>query len=324
MSGIIGNSDTLELMQRLISRGREPHSVMICGERGLGKKTLARELAARLLCERQDGTACGVCRHCRLIANGSHPDLVTAEASATGNYKVDDIRALVAETYITPSEGRLRVFLIPDLDRSPQTLTLVQNIMLKVIEEPPEHAVLILTARSKELFLETIISRTLLLTAEEVSPAEAMAELQSRGCEPELAEEAVRRCGGNIGRGLDYCGSEDIRSLSAKAADICRALSERNEYKLLLEINGAPTKRQDHIMLMEYCERLVRDAVRVRTGTESAYLYSQEVCRAMALRYSERKLADIYDIFSDISSRAAANCQIAVLNNALAARLFEV
>jgi DNA polymerase-3 subunit delta' len=321
---MIGNETQLELVERLIARGREPHSVMICGERGTGKKTLARELAARLLCEKQDGKSCGVCRHCRLIKDGAHPDLVTAGASETGNYKLDDIRALVSEAYISPSEGRYRIFLIPDLDRSPQTIQPIQNVMLKVIEEPPDSAVIILTARTRELFLDTIISRTLQLTTCEVSPAAALAELDVRGKDRQTAEEAVRRCGGNIGRCLEYCEDEKMRENADIAADICRDLAASDEYRLLTDINRISGKKQGFIQLMEFSQRLTSDAVRVRAGVGTPYLYSQEICRGLALRYSERRLADIYDIFVECAARANSNCLISTLGNYLAARLSEI
>lgn len=321
---MIGNEASLELVERLIARGREPHSVMICGERGSGKKTLAREVAARLLCEKQDGKSCGVCRHCRLIRDSAHPDLVTAVSSDTGNYKVDDIRALVSEAYVSPSEGRYRIFLIPDLDLSPQTLGQVQNVMLKVIEEPPESAVIILTARTKELFLDTIISRTLSLTTDEVSPAAALAELHERGTDDQTAEESVRRCGGNIGRCIEFCSDESIRETADLAADICRDLADSDEYKLLLDIGRNSGKKQGFIQLMEFSQRLTRDAVRVRAGVEGAYLYSQEVCRALALRYNERRLTEIYDIFVECAARANSNCLISTLGNYLSARLSDV
>lgn len=319
--GLVGNSDQLDLIERLISRSREPHSVMICGERGAGKRTLAAELCARLLCERQDGGSCGVCRQCRLTADGVHPDVVYAKASETGNYKVDDIRALVSEAYISPSEGRYRIFIIPDLDRSTQTLSMVQNIMLKAIEEPPASSVIILTARSKEMFLDTIISRTICFTVGEVSPAAALAELKKRGCDDALAEEAVRRCGGNIGRCLEYCGNEKMRAAAEQAAEICRALAATDEYRLLCAVCSGDGKKSDFIGLCEFLQRLVSDSIRVRTGLGGAFLYSQEVCRTMAAKYSEKRLTEIYDAAADCSARASANCLVGTLGNALAARL---
>lgn len=123
---------------------------MIHGEKGLGKKTLARWIAAALLCERQTGEPCGICRTCRMIADGAHPDVMVAKANSNGNYIVDDsIRPIVAEAPVAPNEARMKVYIIPDLDLSVNTVIQVQNILLKVIEEPPEHTAIILTARGK-------------------------------------------------------------------------------------------------------------------------------------------------------------------------------
>ena len=65
----------------------------------------------------------------------------------------------------------MKVYIIPDLDLSVNTVIQVQNILLKVIEEPPEHTAIILTARSKEIFLPTIISRVLSLGMTSVTEA---------------------------------------------------------------------------------------------------------------------------------------------------------
>ena len=87
----------------------------------------------------------------------------------------------------------MKVYIIPDLDLSVNTVIQVQNILLKVIEEPPEHTAIILTARSKEIFLPTIISRVLSLGMTSVTEAESMACLQEKypATAPALISEAV-------------------------------------------------------------------------------------------------------------------------------------
>ena len=84
---IYGNSEPRRLVSEMIKKKREPHSIMIHGEKGLGKKTLARWIAAALLCERQTGEPCGICRTCRMIADGAHPDVMVAKANSNGYYK---------------------------------------------------------------------------------------------------------------------------------------------------------------------------------------------------------------------------------------------
>ncbi len=313
----------------MISKGREPHSVIICGEKGLGKRTIARYLAAQLLCENGSGTPCGNCRSCRLVERNEHPDIYTAVSSETGNYKVDDIRMIVSDAYISPSEGRYKIYIIPDIDRSPQTSVQLQNILLKTIEEPPASSVLILTARSKEIFLETIISRTVHLNAAEVSPANAMAYLISHGKDRRIAEEAVRRCGGNIGRALFYTEDEEERASAEAALTCCRALAGRDEYIMLKTLSGLGTKKNAFITLTGYMTRIIDDTVKLRTGVGGAksggeFLYSQEVCRELGKTYSLKKLADIYDALTDHAGRAAANCLVQTLQNSLAATLAEI
>ncbi|SDA12477.1 DNA polymerase-3 subunit delta' [Ruminococcus sp. YE71] len=323
MINFIGNETQTELTARLIAADREPHSVIICGEHGLGKRTLAKVLASQLLCERGDGTFCGQCRACRLIEQGQHPDVMTVQSSDTGNYKVEDIRAVVSDAVVSPNEARLKVYIIPDLDRSRQTLIQVQNILLKLIEEPPDHTVMILTARSKETFLATIISRTLHLTVEETEPAQTAAYLAEQGCDPQLSEEAVRRCGGNIGACLDYVSDEKVRKLADIAAAAVQALAENDEYELLKLFTMADQKRDSFIRLMTFMQRAVRDALRIHTGTQTPYVFSQEACKALAAKRSTKRLTAAFDILGDFSGRASANCLTSILVNALTAALIK-
>lgn len=323
MIKLIENQSAVTLTSELIRKGREPHSIMICGEHGLGKRTLARLIASQLLCEKGGGSSCGVCRSCRLIEASQHPDVITLESSETGNYKVENIRAIVSDAVISPNEARFKVYIIPDLDRSVQTLVQVQNILLKLIEEPPDHAVIILTARSKEIFLETIISRTLNLTVEEVTPAAALGYLFGQGHDPQQSEEAVRRCGGNIGGCLEYIADESVRSIAEKAAQAVSALAANDEYELLRVISSGEGRREPFIRLMGFMQRAVRDAVRLRTGAPATYVYSRQACDALGSGSSISRLARVYEILGEYSKRASSNCQVSALNNSLTAKLIE-
>ena len=321
MIRLIENESQTALTSELIRKGREPHSVMICGEHGLGKRTLAKVIASQLLCERGDGTFCGKCRACRLVEEGQHPDVITVESSETGNYKVENIRSIVSDAVLSPNEGRVKVYIIPDLDRSVQTLVQTQNILLKLIEEPPDHTVMILTAKSKEIFLDTIISRTLCLTVEEVTPSAALGYLTENGSDGALSEEAVRRCGGNIGACLEYIEDEKVRAVADRAAEAVSALAAGDEYGLLRILSASEQKRDPFIRLMGFMQRAVRDAVRVRSGAKAVYVFSSSACRALGERKSTSRLSHIYDILGEYSRRASANCQVSALSNALTAEL---
>lgn len=314
------NESNISLLKNLIEKKREPHSIVICGESGLGKKTLAKYIASLLLCE--NGCDCGECRACRLIADNAHPDIITVEASATGNYTADSIREVTSDAYTLPSEGKYKIYLIPDLDRSVQTLTQIQNIMLKLIEEPPDSAVIILTARSKEIFLDTIISRTLILQAQEVSHASAQAFLSEKGIEQGLSEDAFLKCGGNLGGCLDYCENEQTRRLADCAGRLLEALANRDEYHFLCTLSAASLKKDEFMKLLAFMQRAVRDAARIKAKADTPFAFSAGLCRRLSDSFPARELVRVYDRLGEFSGKARGNCVISVLNNALAAALF--
>lgn len=316
------NRSAAELTSSLIAKGREPHSIMICGEKGLGKKLIAKLIAQQLLCENGTGTPCGVCRACRMIEDGAHPDFITAPANALGNYKVDDIRALTADAQISPSEGRYKIYLIPDMDKSVQTLQQIQNTLLKLIEEPPESVVVILTAKSKEIFLDTIISRTLILQAEEVEPAAAQGYLEAHGVDRAMAEEAVRRHGGNIGRCLDYCGDEKLRAAAEYAENAALAIAQRSEYGLLKALAECELKKEALSAVMVYLQRIMRDACRMRAGAPAPRVFSQKVCGALSESFTTARLADIYDTTGEFLRRIAGNGLLSAIPAAYTASIF--
>lgn len=322
MNRLVENTEALSLAASMARSGKEPHSIMICGERGSGKKTLAKAIASLLLCEEGCGVGCGKCRACRLIQKDAHTDVVTLSASETGNYKVEDVRALAADTSSTPNEGRFRVFIIPDLDASVQTLTQIQNCLLKVIEEPPDHAVIILTARSKELFLDTIISRTLQFYTQEVSRSAAVAYLMQNGADRLSAEESYSRCGGNIGRCEEYISNDKIREQAQTALDFMTAVADRDEFNALRILTAADMKRAEFVSLMGFMQRIVRDSCRIRIGKPVSLPFSAQLCKKLSQTCSAAKLTDIYDILCVFSQRADSNCLIQPLVNALTAQLF--
>ncbi len=321
MSELLENKTSIELTARMIRMGHEPHSVIICGERGLGKKTLARHLAKQLLCERGDGVPCNSCRSCRLIDKGVHPDVITAQPSDTGNYRVEDIREIASSAYIAPNESKYKVYIIPDLDASVQTLDKIQNIMLKLIEEPPDSAVIILTARSKEIFLETIISRTLLLEAEPVGFASAQAYLIDKGYDKAIAEEAVRRNGANIGKCLEYAENDELRSIADAALEASAAIASSDEYTLMRVLSVGDYKKDEFITLLSFMQRITRDATRLKAGASTPHPYSSRVCTELGQAYSQRRLVDIYNVLGEHINRAAGNCLVSALVNSLCAGL---
>lgn len=135
-----------------------PHALLIVGPRGAGAGTLARDAVATLMCGAPvDGGPCGACRACRLIASGSHTDLVVISPTGVSNtIKIDQIRTLDAGLALFSVEGGRRIALIERADLMNED---AQNALLKTLEEPPSRTHVILAAAEDSRLMPTIRSR---------------------------------------------------------------------------------------------------------------------------------------------------------------------
>ncbi|MBR1739851.1 MAG: hypothetical protein IJ737_06125 [Ruminococcus sp.] len=322
---IYGNAGTVALTAGMIKKGREPHSVMIHGEKGLGKKAMASFIAAQLMCEEGEGMPCGRCKSCRMIENGTHPDLYFAKPNDKGNYLVEEIREkIVADAPVLPNEGRIKVYVIPDLDRSTITSVQIQNILLKLIEEPPDHAAVIITAASKESFLPTIISRVLCLGAVHVTEQESAEFMQEKYPDKTAAEigDAVRAGRGNIGRCREYIEKGQFYYAAELAAKTAEAFAGGSEYETAMALAGAEGKRgllRDGIYLLS---EIVRDASVLPIGAGELTGCSGSAARKLGAKYTAEECARIYDIIREHVRRIDQNCNAGLTVNSLTAALF--
>ena len=221
------------------------------------------------------------------------------------------------------SEGDIKVYVIPDLDLSVQTTVQVQNILLKLIEEPPDHTALILTARSRETFLSTIISRCVSLAAAPVTMQESGEYLQENYPDRDFTEirEALEAGKGNIGRCRAYMEKEQYYNSVALAKNLAAAYSEGSEYGVLKALAAADGKKallREGVYLFS---EIVRDSCALLTDGEVIG------CDTRAAEALSRKLtlsagAELYDILTAAVRRIDANCSLSLVCNSLCAELF--
>jgi DNA polymerase-3 subunit delta' len=141
------------------------HAVLLAGPAGLGKTTLALDLAAALLCTAEGDRPCRECRGCRLVAGGNHPDLHRlAPEGPGGQIRIGDranpdpgtVRRLISELALLPVEGGARVAVIEQAHRLNDD---AQSALLKTLEEPPSGVTIVLCTDDEERLLPTIRSR---------------------------------------------------------------------------------------------------------------------------------------------------------------------
>lgn len=154
---ISGQEAVVRTLRRAIETDRVSHAYLFSGPRGTGKTSSAKVLAMGLNCQNSDGPTpepCGTCESCRAVVNNSSLDVL--EMDAASNRGIDEIRDLRDRVNLAPASGRSKVYIIDEVH---MLTTEAFNALLKMLEEPPEHAVFILATTEKHRVLPTIISR---------------------------------------------------------------------------------------------------------------------------------------------------------------------
>ncbi|MEX1287063.1 MAG: DNA polymerase III subunit delta' [Acidimicrobiia bacterium] len=192
---VIGHRRVTDLLDR--ERVHPAQSYLFVGPSGVGKATVARIFAAALLCPdawRHDEP----CRSCRRVASGNHPDLAVVEPEGAV-MNVEQVRATILASNLTPVEGRRKVFL---LDEAGVMTDGAANALLKTLEEPSVSTIFLLVAESIEDLPDTIASRCRVVPFSRVATDEVSGALVSLGVDPEPAGEAARIAGGRPGIAL--------------------------------------------------------------------------------------------------------------------------
>ncbi|MEO8801838.1 MAG: DNA polymerase III subunit delta' [Rudaea sp.] len=221
----------VDAWNRIVARrvgGTMPHALLLCGSPGLGKRAFAAALAHALLCELPvgDGTACGQCRACKLIAAGSHPDKIFITFGLRDDGKprteivVDQIRALGSRVAMTAQFGGFQVAQIDPADAMNQA---AGNALLKTLEEPTPATVIILIADQPSRLPATIRSRCQRIDFHLPSAEQGLDWLRAQGVEAKPAQAALEASGGNPGLALAWSRSGGMALREEVVADL-RAL----------------------------------------------------------------------------------------------------
>jgi DNA polymerase-3 subunit delta' len=309
---LLGHQHAEVELRRLFDSGRMPHALLLSGPRGIGKATLAFRLARFVLAQSggegagpalfgDDGSAglaippdSGVFRR---VASGGHADLLTVERAYDPRRRrlrteivVDDTREIGAFLRLTPAEGGWRVVIVDGADEMNRNAA---NALLKILEEPPRRALLLLVAHSPGRLLPTIRSRCRRFPLAPL-PSAIVAELLARyrpELDPQAAAAVTALAEGSIGRALDLAAAGGVELHRAVLA-------------LLMRESGI-----DPAALYAFADRLARseaeEAYRVVEGLVEQMLARLAITAAQSAQ-DEATLSGEGEILRRLSRRAPA------------------
>lgn len=166
--------DVSESLKKIVAKKSMPHAFLFAGPKGTGKTSAARILAKIVNCEDiHDGKPCDKCGQCLAIGNGTNLDVV--EMDAASHRGIDDVRVLREAAKLSPVSAKKKIYIIDEVH---MLTTEASNALLKILEEPPEHVVFILATTNPEKLIETIRSRTTIITFRKANLKEIVRSLK--------------------------------------------------------------------------------------------------------------------------------------------------
>ena len=310
---VVGQMAVSQTLKTQLQSGKLSHAYLFTGSRGTGKTSSAKILAKAVNCKNpQQGNPCNCCSACRSIDAGNCMDVL--EIDAASNNGVDNVRDLRDDAIYTPSQVKMRVYIIDEVHMLSISAF---NALLKIIEEPPAHLLFILATTELHKVPATILSRCQRFSFRRISQEDIVARLQYVAYQENIdlddgaARVIARLADGGMRDGLsllDQCASATVGELTAQRVYAClgiagiqecsmlmEAIAEQNAGKALAVLNQFYAEGKDMGALLDELACLTRDLMVLKTapkegiGLLSGVASDQDVNR-LVTRFSSGEL----------------------------------
>lgn len=301
--------------------GRLPHAILLHGERGVGKRTVANHIAKLFMCGPQP---CERCPICTKINADAHPDVIFVKRECGGKYNLDEtgkgglvsMRRIMESVAIKPNDGDIKVYIFEDSD---EMSVQIQNTLLKLIEEPAPFLRLVFTCENTDSIIETIRSRVTALEVPCASEDECAQCLIDSGNDPEQALRLAKIMSGNIGKCLDIISGEGDTVFMDTAIKIADAISRKDGFSVAAALSEQ-TGRTEFASVLGYLIEILRDALAARCGA-ALNSCGQQQAKTIADNHNEEQILDMLDAVFKVTADASLNLNMALTASYLTSKL---
>lgn len=312
---VVGHRDIIQYIQDAVAKNKVSHAYILNGQRGSGKKMLAKLFAMTLQCESRNSEPCGMCRSCIQASHNNQPDIITVKHEKPSSIGVDDVREqLNGDIMIKPYSSPYKVYIVPEAD----LMTVqAQNAILKTIEEPPEYAVILLLTENADSLLPTIRSRCVMLKLRNIKDKLVKKYLIEQLHIPDYqAELCAAFAQGNIGRATMLATSESFNEIKEEAIQLMKYIDEMELYEIVSAIKSISKYKlqiEDYldIMMIWYRDVLLYKA----TKDVGGLVFSDQLkfIKAKASKSSYEGIERIIESIEKAKARLKANVNFDLL-----------
>ncbi len=273
---ILGQEQIVSHMKNAIGSGNVSHAYIISGEKGSGKKMIAKTFAAAILCESGQDEPCMQCRSCRQILGDNNPDLKYITHEKPGLISVNEIREqLNNDISVKPYSRPKKIYIIDEAEKMNEQ---AQNALLKTIEEPPEYAVIMLLTVNEKMFLQTILSRCIRLQMKPVAKKDIIKLLVDKhGASYELAETAASFADGVCGKAIDYIENEKFTDMKREIIKLVTRIGRMDAGQIHTQVKAWKEAKDELLDRISLLEIWYRDVLVAKTaGAEDMLFFKDE------------------------------------------------
>lgn len=297
-----GNSRIVNSVLQFAAQKQFPHAIIIDGNKGTGRHTIAKFIAQAAVCDAQN-SPCDNCKACNMAISSNHPDIIWISSEDNKkNISVNQIREVRSSAFIKPHMNASKVFIIEKADSMNDQ---AQNAFLKILEEPPQKVIFILLCENSSSLLPTVLSRCVTLTLTPPETADAADFIrQTTDYSVEDILSALQKSRNNIGAALSLLNNSDSFSdISARFLDL--VLQNKSTLDLLKEIYP-----------------LEKDRVKVQSFiAELKALISDRIIEKRQNSRHLSRLIKIYDIICELEPLLITNINLSLFLTILVSKI---
>ena len=301
-------------LQSIAEEGRPSHAYLIAGEKGSGKRTVAKCFAKALQCTGEGIRPCGKCQSCLQTEEGSQPDIVFIQPDEKDSIGVNVIRERINDDIvIKPYKGPYKIYII---DGTEKMTVQAQNTLLKTLEEPPKYAVLLLLTSSVEQILPTIQSRSVRLSLKPLPDEVIRKHLMSHYQVPDYqADTYVAFARGYLGRAIELLENESFEESRGEAIALLKSIDSTDFGELYQKASALGKEKNTEILKFFYI--WYRDALLYKATNQSEGLIFKEEIQYIKKVSKEISYEGFEEIFAALLKtqemiRANVNMETAV------------